>query len=195
MKGKRANKAILALLLIAILLTAAPLYASSLWSNDSNLFTDQKASSVGDIVMVNVSEVINDKDEGKITSNKSSSDNVESGFGILDFIRNFGLGSSSTMSGNTKIERKKNLTMRLSCLVTDVLPNGNMVIESDRILTSGKEKMSVRFSGVVRPQDINYTNTIDSSRVANAEIVVAGKGTISTTQRPGVISQIIKAIF
>jgi flagellar L-ring protein precursor FlgH len=99
------------------------------------------------------------------------------------------------MSSNTKIERTKTLNALFSCLVVDVMPNGNMVIQGDRILTSGSEKMNVRFSGVVRPQDVNASNVVESTRVANAEIVVSGKGTISTTQRPGIISQIIKAIF
>jgi flagellar L-ring protein precursor FlgH len=99
------------------------------------------------------------------------------------------------MSSNTKIERTKTIDAVFSCLVVEVLPNGNMVIQGDRHLTSGAEKMNVRFSGVVRPLDVNNSNMVDSTRVANAEITVSGRGVISTTQRPGIISQIMKAIF
>ena len=75
------------------------------------------------------------------------------------------------------------------------MPNGNLVIQGDRILTNGPEKMNARFSGVVRPQDIAHDNTVESARVANAEMVVSGKGIVSRTKRPGIITQILQAIF
>jgi flagellar L-ring protein precursor FlgH len=183
------------LLAFAVAATASPLMASSLWDNNGNLFSDRKASSVGDIIMVKVNEDIDDSDEGQISSNKTTDENVNSGFGILDFIRAFGFGSSSSMSSSTTIERTKTIDALFSCLVVDVMPNGNMVVQGDRLLTSGTEKMNVRFSGVVRPQDVAYNNVVESIRVANAEIVVSGKGTISSSQRPGIISQIMKMIF
>lgn len=187
-------KKILPIILLTCFIVV-PAEASSLWRHDSSLFSDRKASTVGDIVMVNVTEEIDDSDEGKSNISKTTNDNIGSGFGILDFIRSFGLGSSSSMNNKTKIERTKELEMVVSCIVTDVTPNGNLVIQGDRILTSGAEKMNVRFSGVVRQQDIDYKNTVDSERVANAEIVVSGRGTISSTQRPGLIGQILRAVF
>jgi flagellar L-ring protein precursor FlgH len=188
-----------AILILALALfwaaSAAQAQANSLWTNDSNLFADRKASGVGDIVMVKVNEKIDDSDEGKTSSSKTTDENVSSGFGILEFLRAFGMGSSSSMSSNTKLERTKTVTALFSCLVIDVLPNGNLVIQGDRLLTSGAEKMNVRFSGVVRPQDVNSGNVVESTRVANAEVVVTGRGVVSTTQRPGIISQIMKSIF
>lgn len=193
MSGKK--MIVLALALTVLGAAVFPACASSLWVNNSNLFADQKASRIGDIVLVNVVEEIEDSDEGKTKSSKKTDDNVNSGIGILDFIRAFGLGSASTFNSNTKVERTKELEMKLSCLVVDVMPNGNMVIQGDRILTSGAEKMTVRFSGVVRPQDIAHNNIVQSNRVANAEVVVTGKGTVSRTQRTGIISQVLQAIF
>ncbi len=182
-------------LLVLLAVSALPASASSLWSDGSSLFSDRKASSIGDIVMVRVSEEIEDSDEGKTKSSKASNEDVGSGFGLLDFISAFGIGTSSSMNSNTKVERTKELEAVVSCLVIDVMPNGNMVIQGDRYLTSGAEKMKVTFSGVVRPQDISAKNEVDSARVANAEVVVAGKGIISRTQRPGLISQVLQAIF
>ncbi|MDR0616556.1 MAG: flagellar basal body L-ring protein FlgH [Synergistaceae bacterium] len=186
------------LTLIAILtlaFQALPAMAGSLWDNSGSLFEDRKASDLGDVVTVRVNESIKDSDEGKTSSSKTTDENVNSGFGILDFIRSFGMGSSSSMSSSTKIERTKTIKAIFTCLVVDVLPNGNMVIQGDRDLTSGAETMNVRFSGVIRPQDVSHGNMVDSDRVANAEVVVSGRGLISTTQRPGIISQILKAIF
>jgi flagellar L-ring protein precursor FlgH len=192
MKFKKAMILALTLMTASV---AAPVFAGSLWSNDGSLFADRKASGIGDVIMVRVNEDIEDSDEGKSSSSKTTDENINSGFGILDFIRAFGMGSSSSMSSSTKIERTKTIDAVFSCLVVDVMPNGNMVIQGDRYLTSGAEKMNVRFSGVIRPQDVAHNNVVDSVRVANAEIVVTGKGAVSTTQRPGIISQIIKAIF
>lgn len=192
---KKARAILCAVLAAAALLSGTQARASSLWADNSSLFSDRKASSIGDIVMVEISESVKDSDEGKVTSNKSTNEDVNGGFGILDFIRSFGFGSASTMSSNTKVERTKKLDACISCIVTDVMPNGNLVIMGDRYMTSGAEKMKVTFSGVVRPMDISHKNTVDSSRVANAEIAVAGKGIVSRTQRPGLISQILQAIF
>lgn len=170
-------------------------FAVSLWSDNANLFSDRKASQIGDIVVVDISEVVNDKDEGKLTSTKGSTNNIGNGFGILDFIRSFGLTSNNNATGNTKIERKKNLTGSISCLVTDVLPNGNLVIEGHKNIIASSEKMIVRFSGVIRQMDIRHNNHIESNRVANADISVSGKGSIERTQRPGLIHQVLSAIF
>lgn len=174
---------------------ALPASASSLWTDGSSLFGDRKASAIGDIVMVKVEEEIEDSDEGKVTSSKTTNENIQSGIGILDFIRAFGFGSASAMNSNTKVERTKELDMLMSCLVIDVMPNGNLVIQGDRTLLSGAEKMKVTFSGVVRPMDISHKNVVESTRVANAEVTVAGKGVVSRTQRPGLINQVLQAIF
>ena len=182
-----------ALWLMSACVSPAP--ANSLWENNGSLFQDTKASRLGDVVTVRVNESINDSDEGKTSSSKTTDEDVKSGFGIMNFIKAFGIGSSSSMSSNTKIERTKTINAVFTCLIVDVLPNGNMVIQGDRNLTSGMEKMNVRFSGVVRPQDIGHDNMVDSNKVANAEVAVSGKGIVSTTQRPGIISQIMKAIF
>lgn len=192
---KKKYTILLAITVVMIALAAAPALASSLWSDNSSLFTDRKASGIGDIVLVRIDEEFEDSDEGKVTSTKNTNENVNGGVGILDFIRAFSFGSASSTSSNTKVERTKELTGEVSCLVTDVMPNGNLVIQGDRELTSGAEKMRVRFSGVVRPMDIAHNNTVPSSRVANAEVSVGGKGILSRTQRPGLINQILQAIF
>jgi flagellar L-ring protein precursor FlgH len=179
----------------ALLCVAAPAGATSLWIDSSSLFTDRKASQIGDVVMVKVSEKVDDSDEGQISTSKTTNEDIKSGIGILNFIRAFGFGSDSSASSNTTVERTKELETTISCLVVDIMPNGNMVIQGDKYMTSGAEKMNVRFEGVVRPRDIAHNNTVDSSRVANAMITVTGKGIVSRTQRPGLINQIIQAIF
>jgi flagellar L-ring protein precursor FlgH len=185
------------IIIVAILAVSAvlPAAAASLWDDNSSLFTDRKARDVGDLVMVKVSEKFSDTDEGKTSSSKDSDEDIKAGFGILSFLRAFGFGSSSQMSGSTKVARTKKMDMLVSCIVTEVLPNGNMVIQGERSMVNGAERMNVTYSGVVRPRDVAHNNVVDSSRVANSEVIVNGKGIISRTQRPGLISQILQAIF
>lgn len=180
---------------IAALALAAPAAAESLWNDRNSLFSDRKASGVGDVLMVRVIERFSDSDEGKTSSTKETDDEVQTGTGILSFLQAFGLGTSSSMSGNTKVERTKKVNMQVSCIVTDVMPNGNLVIAGDRSMVNGAERMNVRYSGVVRQQDISHGNVVDSTRVANAELICNGRGIITRTQRPGIINQILQAIF
>ncbi|MDR0765175.1 MAG: flagellar basal body L-ring protein FlgH [Synergistaceae bacterium] len=174
---------------------AAPAVADSLWNDNSSMFSDRKARRVGDLLMVRISERFSDSDEGKISASKSSGENVNAGTGILDFIRAFGFGSSSQMSGSTKVDRTKSVNMVVSCVVTEVLPNGNMVIQGERSMVSGPERMNVTYSGVVSPRDVAHNNVVDSTKVVNSEVIVNGNGVISRTQRPGLIGQIVEAVF
>lgn len=189
------RRLIMAFATAALIATAPRASANSLWPGGAGMFADHRASMIGDTVMVRVVESVTDTDEGKVKSSKATDESVDSGFGILDIIRGFGIGSTSSMNSNTKVERTKKLNTTVSCLVTDIMPNGNMVIQGDKLMTNGAEKMNVQFSGVIRPQDIASDNTVQSVRVANAEIVVTGKGTVSRTQRPGIINQVLSAIF
>ena len=193
---KSIKKILLSTMAILIVLSPlTPVSADSLWSDGSSLFSDRKASVIGDIVLVRVVESFNDTDQGKTTSSKNTNENIQDGWGILSFLKAFGIGTSSNMNGNTKIERTKKMNMLVSCMVTDVMPNGHLVIQGERSMVNGAERMNVRYSGVVRPLDIAANNIVDSSRVANAELVCNGKGVITRTQRPGIINQILQAIF
>jgi flagellar L-ring protein precursor FlgH len=190
-------KTSIVILLIASVMAALvlPAAADSLWSDNSSLFSDRKAGRVGDILMVKVNEKITDSDQGKTSTAKDTDEDIKAGIGILSFLKAFGFGSSSQMSGSTKIDRTKKMSMLVSCIVTEVLPNGNMVIQGERSMVSGAERMNVTYSGVVSPRDVAHNNIVDSSRVANAEVIVNGKGIISRAQRPGLINQILQAIF
>ena len=181
--------------ILVVLSLGAPASANSLWVNGSSLFSDRKASSIGDIVLVRINERYSDMDSGSTDSDKDTDENIRAGFGLLSFLPAIGFGSSTSMSGETTVERSKRTNMLVSCLVTDVMPNGNLVIHGERSMVNGAERTNVRYSGVVRPLDIGHDNTVDSNRVANPELLFNGKGVITRTQRPGLINQILQAIF
>ena len=113
----------------------------------------------------------------------------------MSFIRAMTLGTQNDTTGNGSIERTHSATTTLACLITEVLPNGNLVIEGTRDVRTSDEILQIMLSGVIRPQDVNSDNQISSRLIANAEISVKGRGVISRTQKPGVITQILQTVF
>ena len=168
---------------------------ASLWDDNANWFADSRPGRVGDIITVVVSERTDASDESDMSLKKESTLSVTEGTGILGFIRGLALGSSNESKGNGSIERTHSARTTLACLVTEVLPNGNLVIEGTRDVRTSDEILQLMLVGVIRPQDVNSDNQIQSSLIANAEISVKGRGVISKTQRPGLITQILQTMF
>lgn len=181
--------------LLILLALALPAWAESLWSDQSNLFADSRPTRIGDIVTVTVAERTSTKDEGKTDLTKTNKSEVGDGIGILDFIKKLGFGSSSAMTGDASTERKHTLTTTITCLVTEVLPNGNLVIEGSRNVRTHEENLRLRIEGVIRPQDVGPDNSVLSDRVANATLSVEGKGSVGRLQKPGILTQILQSIF
>lgn len=171
--------------------------AQSLWSPGStSLFTDVKARKVGDLVTVIVSESATSEQSASTDLAKKSKAEVSRGIGIgLALIPRLGLegGDSSSASGTTT--RSSTLVARMTVRVREVLPNGNLVLEGGRTVTTNKEKQEMVFRGVVRPTDIQPDNTVLSSLVADAEITLNGKGPIAARQKPGLFSRLLHVLF
>ena len=182
-------------LLIIFVFSAKIAFGASLWDDRSNWFADARPNRVGDIVTVLVSEKTDAKDEATMETTKTSTNNVSNGTGILKFIRSLGLTSNNSSTGDGSVERKHHATATVACLVTEVLPNGNLVIEGTRDIRTSEEILQFQLIGVIRPQDVNSDNQIKSELVANAEIAVKGRGIVSRTQKPGIITQILQTVF
>ncbi len=191
--GRRMS--VLALLgLLGVFLASAG-GAQSLWQDGGSLFADQKPSKVGDIVTVLVKEKTATKDEAKTDVSKTNDSSIADGWGLFSFIKALGFKSDSSTKGDGSTERTHTATARVTCLVTEVLPNGNLVIEGGRDLKTHDETLKLRFRGVVRPSDIGSDNVVLSDLVANAEVGIEGKGALTRVQRPGVLTQIFQVLF
>ena len=182
---------------VLLLLGAAafPARARSLWDDRSNWVADRRPTSVGDIVTVVVNERTRTKDEGKTDVSKSNNNSVADGVGIFDFIKAFGFSSKSNMKGDGSTERTHTAQTQITCLVTDILPNGNLIIEGTRDIATHEETLQLQVVGVIRPQDVDSYNQISSDKIANAEIGVKGKGALTRLQKPGILTQILQTIF
>ena len=192
----RLNKFFMAVCLVMALSVSS--YGASLWDDNANWFADSRPGRVGDIVTVLVNERTDAKDEATMDISKSSANSVNdgnNGTSILSFLRGLTFSTTNASGGDGSVERKHHATATLACIVTEVLPNGNLVIEGTRDVRTSDEILQCQLVGVIRPQDVNSDNQINSSLIANAEIAVKGRGIISRTQKPGVITQILQAVF
>ena len=185
--------------IIFIFVISASASAQSLWDDNASWYSDARPGKVGDIITVLVNERTDAKDEATMDVSKSSKNNINNGndgTGILKFIRGLAeFTTDNTSKGEGSTERKHHATATLACIVTEVLPNGNLVIEGTRDIRTSEEILQFQLFGVIRPQDVNADNQINSSLIANAEIAVKGRGIISRTQKVGLVTQILQTVF
>lgn len=174
---------------------------NSLWRNGARaFFKDQRAARVGDIVTVMVE--ITDKAELENATNRKR-DNAENAgipkLGGLEtkvakFLEKRGLGvdlsnfvsasSDSKSDGSGTIEREEEITAKVAAVVTQILPNGNMVIEGRQEVRVNFEMRIMVVAGVIRPEDITADNRIPFSKIAEARVSYGGKGQITDVQQP-----------
>jgi flagellar L-ring protein precursor FlgH len=99
------------------------------------------------------------------------------------------------MEGDGSTERTHNLTTTVTCIVTEVLPGGNLRLEGRKNIKVQDETMSLKIDGLARPRDVGPDNVIDSDRLANVTVSVDGIGSLSDVQTPGLLTRLFNAIF
>jgi flagellar L-ring protein precursor FlgH len=168
---------------------------NSLWRTGSRaFFKDQRAHQVGDILTVTV----NITDKATIENETQRSRAAKDDSGIDNFFgkpkvpimntpvptRIFTGDSTSTYDGKGSVDRKEALQTNVAAVVTQVLPNGNLVVEGKQEVRVNFEIRELIVAGIVRPEDIQSDNTIDSSKIAEARIAYGGRGQITDSQQP-----------
>ena len=168
---------------------------NSLWRNGSRaFFKDQRAHQVGDILTVIVN--LNDKAVIANETQRSRKNEEDSGidalFGAKKYpLMNTAVGtriftgdSNSSSDGKGSVNRSEALVTSVAGVVTQVLPNGNLVVEGKQEVRVNFEVRELIVAGIVRPEDIQSDNTIDSSKIAEARIAYGGRGQITDVQQP-----------
>ncbi|MEM6812213.1 MAG: flagellar basal body L-ring protein FlgH [Pseudomonadota bacterium] len=182
---------------------------NSLWGgNKQTFFKDQRASTVGDILTVLI-EIDDEAElENETERSRSSTEDVDLGNllgiesqltkvlpeGVIgDDLVDFGSNSSTSGEGST--EREEQISMTLAATITQVLPNGNMVIQGRQEVRVNFEKRILELAGIIRPEDILTDNTIPYDRIAEARISYGGKGQITDVQQPRYGQQVYDILF
>ncbi|PKQ05819.1 MAG: flagellar basal body L-ring protein [Alphaproteobacteria bacterium HGW-Alphaproteobacteria-11] len=170
---------------------------NSLWRSGSRaFFRDQRAARVGDIltVLINISDnakVDNTTKRSRANAENASVDNLlgyESYLGkvLPDAVDNTNLanlGSNSSSTGAGSVDRREKIELTVAAVVTQVLPNGNLVISGRQQVRVNFEVRELDVTGIVRPEDISNINTIQHTQIAEARIAYGGQGHISDVQQ------------
>ena len=187
------------LITIGFLLTTINLFPQNMRQNAfSSLFSDQKASSVGDAITIVVVESSQASNNATTTTGRSSSLSL-SGKADLGKVNpptaNISLGTTNDFNGTGSTQTQGMVSTKISALVDSVLPNGNLHIQGSRKITINGEEQTVLIKGIVRPSDIATDNTVFSYNVSEAEIVFKGNGMINNSQSPGWLTKFLHWIF
>ena len=103
--------------------------------------------------------------------------------------------SSSSSDGKGSVDRKEALQTNVAAVVTQVLPNGNLVVEGKQEVRVNFEIRELIVAGIVRPEDIQSDNTIDSSKIAEARIAYGGRGQITDVQQARYGQQVLDVLL
>jgi flagellar L-ring protein precursor FlgH len=179
----------------------------SLYAGGAGYFDDDVARAVGDIVVIQIDERENASRDA--TTKLAKSDQAKYGLpaavGLLAAIQKkypdldptqlFATSSDVKFNGGGSIERKGQLTATLPVRVAQVLPNGDLYLEGEKVVMVGEEEHHLYISGIARRRDLAEDDTVPSSRIADAEIEYTGRGDISDQQRRGWFSRLVQKIW
>lgn len=176
------------------------------------LFEDVRARRVGDLLTVRLVERTDASKKAETSTTKESSTDIRNPtlFGSTpefdlpswfplastrDNTLEFNLESDKEFEGSGESSQSNSLTGDISVTVVRVLPNGNLVIQGEKLLTLNQGNEHVRFSGIVRQADITSENTVLSTEVADARMVYAGNGALADANSMGWLSRFFQSPY
>lgn len=188
---------------------APPQNANSLWRQGSRaFFKDQRAKDVGDILTVAVS--INDSASFNTSLTRSRDAEEASGItGLLGFENSLskvlpdsvdpanlvGTTGTSTNTNTGATGRTESMTVNMATVITQVLPNGNLVISGKQEIRVNYEMRELSVQGIIRPEDISSSNSVTYDKIAEARIHYGGRGVASDVTQPRYGQQLLDVIL
>ena len=174
-------------------------------SDQRGMVADRKGARVGDIITIVVSESgAQTSSQSKTTNSTSAVDASVSQFLYPSTVSKFGtsggalpaikFGGKNDYTGGGAVNNSQTITARAAVLITEVLPNGNFVIEGVRRVTFSGETQHLVLHGVVRPDDIAPDNTVVSSSIANARLEFLDEGELSSASKRGWLSKLYESL-
>lgn len=193
---------------VLVLSVVSSVSADSLWdSSKGNLYTtDRRKPRVGDVVTIVVSEASSAQQEATTRTSKESGIGVELESGWDQVANLLGsetirkkysgkLSGSDDFSGSGQTARKSTVRAMVTAVITEILENGNIYVVGEHKVKVNQEIETIRISGIIRPADISASNTIESYKIAKAEVSVNGSGVVGAKQSPGVLTKMLNWLF
>jgi flagellar L-ring protein precursor FlgH len=171
-----------------------PVTAGSLWpENGRGLFADFRAYRVGDLVTIRIDESSQANGDSSTNLDRKSSESL--GLGLtaalgkkyphIDYRALLDWVGQSNFKGNGGTSRDTHVVGSIAVRVKKVLPNGDLFVEGTKVLLINEEEVHIYVSGSIRAEDIDSSNAVDSSRIADAQIEFSGRGVLTENQQQG----------
>jgi flagellar L-ring protein precursor FlgH len=185
----------------------------SLWvdvGSHGTIFLDYRARLIGDVVIVKIVESASAKNSNNTSTDRSASYDagitsmlgLPLNLGVKDFLGtgndfNPALAANTTnsYSGKGSKQRSDSISATIAARIVEILPSGNLVIEGQREIVVDQEKQTIKIRGVIRQKDIDATNTVPSSAIADAQISYYGDGVITDANRKGWLATFIDWVW
>lgn len=178
----------------------------------AGIFEDAKARRVGDLLTVVLAEKTQASKSASTNAKKKDTVNIANPTilgspvqfgapGLLPLLTNRNnnlansLSSSNDFAGAGDTSQSNSLTGNITVMVTQVMENGNLVVEGDKHLTLNQGDEVIHIRGIVRPVDVQDDNTVLSTRVGDAEITYRGKGVVADASKMGWLSRFFMSVF
>lgn len=179
--------ALAALLCCSSAATAEDLYRDPSWSA---MTSDRRAAMVGDILTVNIFQAAEATNSAQNNSRKST--DVSGSIDVPGFHKEGEIAFGGGYSGRGEVRRSERFISQMSLTVQEVLPNGDLIVGGDQFLLINGERTRIGVRGRVRSADIRSDNSVPSTRIADAQIDYDGRGFVSRSAKPGIITKIFR---
>ena len=156
------------------------------------LFEDIKARRLGDILTVVLVERTQASKSASTSTSKGSEIDIQPPIIFGEPILNNGneilsadMQSDQAFDGEGDSSQRNQLDGSVTVVVVDVMPNGYLVVEGEKWIGINQGEEFIKVSGIVRPQDVRYDNSVLSTQLANANIAYRGKGALADSNTQG----------
>ncbi len=184
--------------MMLIFLMTGVSYGQVMQSPTNSLFSDYKASKVGDAVTVIVVEENSASKDASTNTSRASTigANGSAAYGAANTPSGaLTLGTNNDFKGSGSTSEKGSVQATVSAQVVKVDQYGNLEIQGSRLISVNGQDQIIKLSGIIRPSDIQPDNTISSSQISDAKIIFEGSGSIDQSQSPGWLTKLFHWLF
>ncbi len=199
------NRKVISVFILAVfmLCLAASSQAGSIWAkrekNMRALYADDVARRIGDVLTIKITEdsKVDNKAKRDLQKDTDRTSSFNGELGKFADLGEFGLEASSTNQLKSKADYKdeRSFVDSVTVVVIDILPNNNLVVMGSRTRDIAGDKQAIEISGIVRPSDIAFDNTVRSEQVADFRIVSKNSGVAAPFNRQGWLAGIFDLIW